>query len=82
MSLRAMISSAAFTAFVLAGMATARPAQAELGRFDERNYTRCVEDAAADAAGSPAGAGRDAVHEAARKACYQKFFLDRLGIRR
>jgi hypothetical protein len=65
---------------LIAGLVVTSPAHAMLGWYDQRNYQRCIEDAAATAAEQPAGPGRAAVHDARHKACYRKFFLDRLGI--
>lgn len=78
MSTRFAMPWAAFALASVAAVALLSPARAALGRLDQRNYARCMEYAADDAKTTPAGSERDAAYEAMRKACYQKFFLDRL----
>ena len=80
MRIRPTILAAAFAVAAFTTAVSLSPARAGLGWLDQRNYMRCIDYAAADANDAPAGAGRDAIYAAARKACYQKFFLDRLGI--
>jgi hypothetical protein len=80
MRFRLTIFSAASAVTVLGIAASVAPAQAALGWFDQRNYMRCIAYAVDDAANMPAGSQRNAAYETMRRACYQKFFLDRLGI--